>query len=174
LEAHYELRPSAWIEPIGDWGDGSIRLVQLPAGTEYGDNIVAFWVPATRPVVGHPIQLSYRIVWSLGEPGSDGLARVVNTREGDLHNVPRGRLFWVDFTDENFAHRDGAALEAEIEVGDGGRVRHHGISPYPQIGGWRVAIETDAVEPGRAISLRCRLRANGQPISETWVYSWKS
>lgn len=173
LEAHYELRPSAWVEPLGDWGDGSVRLVQLPAGTEYGDNIVAFWVPATRPVVGRPVQFNYRIIWSLGEPPSDGLGRVVNTHEGDLPNVARGRLFWVDFADENFATRDAAALDAEIEISEGGRVRHHAISPYPQIGGWRVAIEADALSAGQTVTLRCRLRANAQPISETWVYGWK-
>jgi glucans biosynthesis protein len=173
LEAHYEQRPSAWIEPQGAWGDGSIRLVQLPASTEYGDNIVAFWVPAASPIVGRPLQFGYRIVWSLGEPPSDGFARVVNTHEGDLPNVAHGRLFWVDFADENFAARDASALEAEIEVSEGGRVRHHAISPYPQIGGWRVAIETDAVQAGQTISIQCRLRAGAQPISETWSYEWK-
>jgi glucans biosynthesis protein len=120
------------------------------------------------------VQFNYRIVWSLGEPPTDGFARVVNTREGNLHNVVRGRLFWVDFVDENFARRDPAELEAEVEVSEGGRVRHHAISAYPQIGGWRVAIETDAAEPGRTLTIRCRLRANEQPISETWVYNWKS
>ena len=174
LEAHYEQRPSAWIEPLGDWGDGSVRLVQLPAGTEYGDNIVAFWVPAERPVVGQPVRFNYRIIWSLGEPPADGLGRVVSTREGDLPNVLRGRLFWVDFTDENFATRDAATLEADIEVSQGGRVRHHSISPYPQIGGWRLAIETEADAPGQTITLRCHLHARAQPITETWVYAWKS
>ena len=174
LEAHYEQRPSAWVEPVGDWGDGSVRLVQLPTHTEYGDNIVAFWVPSTRPVVGQPMRLAYRIVWSLSDPPSDGFARVVSTREGDLHLVPRGRLFWVDFADENYARRNPATLEAEIEASDGGRVRHRAVSAYPQIGGWRVAIEVDAADTGKTINLRCRLRANGQPMSETWVYTWKS
>jgi glucans biosynthesis protein len=174
LEARPEQRPSAWIEPIGDWGDGSIRLVQLPTGAEFGDNIVAFWVPAVKPVAGRPVQFAYRILWSLAEPASDGLARVVNTHEGDLPGVARGRLFWVDFADEAFATRDTSALEAEIEVSAGGRVRHQSISPYPQIGGWRVAIETEAGQDGRTVSLRCRLRAGARPISETWSYLWKS
>ncbi len=174
LEAHYEQRPSAWIEPRGDWGDGSVRLVQLPAGSEYGDNIAAFWVPAAKPVVGRPWPFAYRIVWSLGEPPSDGFARVVNTHEGNLPGSDHGRLFWVDFADESFAARDMTALEAEIEVSAGGHVRHHSIIPYPQIGGWRVAIETDSVQAGQTINLRCRLRAGAQPISETWSYVWKS
>ena len=173
LEAHYEQRPSAWVEPMGDWGDGSIRLVQLPAGTEYGDNVVAFWVPAARPVVGQPVQFNYRIIWSLGEPPTEGLGRVVNTHEGELPDVPHGRLFWVDFADENFATRDARTLVADIEVSEGGRVRHHSISAYPQIGGWRVAIEADALAGGETVNFRCQLRAGAQPISETWVYDWK-
>jgi len=174
LEAHYEQRPSAWVEPIGDWGEGSVRLVQLSTGTEYGDNIVAFWVPATRPVVGQPVKFNYRIVWSLGEPPAEGLGRVVNTHEGDLPNVPRGRLFWVDFTDEKFPARDAATLDAQIEVIGGGSVRHHSISAYPHIGGWRVAIETEAGAPGQTNVVRCQLRAGAKPITETWVYAWKS
>ncbi|MEO6874713.1 MAG: glucan biosynthesis protein G [Opitutaceae bacterium] len=174
LEAHYEQRPSAWIEPEGDWGEGSIRLVQLPTSTEYGDNIVAFWVPAASAVVGRVWQFSYRIVWSLGEPAVEGRARVAATREGDLPGVAHGRLFWIDFTDESFASRAASALEAEIVISDGGRVRHKAVSVYPQIGGWRVALEVEATQPGQIIHFRCQLHADGKPISETWVYAWKS
>ncbi len=28
-EARYELRPSAWVEPVGDWGTGRVELFQL-------------------------------------------------------------------------------------------------------------------------------------------------
>ena len=174
LEAHYEQRPSAWIEPRGDWGEGAVRLFQLPAGSEYGDNIVAFWVPAAKVVAGRPWEFAYRIVWSLGEPPTDGFARVVNTHEGNLPGSEHGRLFWVDFADEGFAGRNPAAMAAEIQVGDGGHLRYHSVSPYPQIGGWRVAIEADAAEAGQTVSVRCRLRAGAQPISETWSYVWKS
>ena len=44
-EARYELRPSAWIEPVGDWGPGRVELVQLHTPDETNDNIVAYWVP---------------------------------------------------------------------------------------------------------------------------------
>jgi glucan biosynthesis protein len=33
LEARYELRPSAWIEPRGNWGKGRVELVQIPTPT---------------------------------------------------------------------------------------------------------------------------------------------
>ena len=28
---HWELRPSLWIEPIGDWGEGQVQLLEIPA-----------------------------------------------------------------------------------------------------------------------------------------------
>ncbi|MFP2934582.1 glucan biosynthesis protein, partial [Pyxidicoccus sp. 3LG] len=34
LEARYELRPSAWVEPVGDWGPGAVRLVEIPTPQE--------------------------------------------------------------------------------------------------------------------------------------------
>ena len=46
FEALYQRRPSAWIHPQGDWGEGTVQLLELPSNTEYQDNIVAFWKPA--------------------------------------------------------------------------------------------------------------------------------
>jgi periplasmic glucans biosynthesis protein len=31
LEAHYHNRPSAQVEPIGDWGKGVVELVEIPS-----------------------------------------------------------------------------------------------------------------------------------------------
>lgn len=45
FEADYEQRPSAWVEPSGNWGKGTIQLVEIPSQQEIHDNIVAFWVP---------------------------------------------------------------------------------------------------------------------------------
>ncbi len=42
--AQYQTRPSLWVEPKGDWGEGEVRLVEIPTPSEYHDNIVAFWV----------------------------------------------------------------------------------------------------------------------------------
>ena len=38
---HYERRPSLWIEPLDDWGDGAVQLVEIPTDDEFHDNIVA-------------------------------------------------------------------------------------------------------------------------------------
>ena len=168
LETRYEKRPSAWIEPRGDWDPGSVHLVELPDPAEHGDNIVAYWVPASQPVPGHPLEIRYRIVWSLADPPNGNLARVVNTREGTAPND--GRLFWIDFSDEKSTPRDLAGMEPVIELRGQSKIRHFSVVPYPEIHGCRVAIETDAVNPGQSISLRCHLRNKTEPVSETWSY----
>ena len=48
LEARYERRPSLWIEPIGDWGEGMVQLVEIPTKSEIHDNIVAYWRPKQK------------------------------------------------------------------------------------------------------------------------------
>src|SRR5262245_27137385 len=45
LESHFEWRPSAWIEPLKEWGAGAIQLIEIPTKEEIHDNIVAFWRP---------------------------------------------------------------------------------------------------------------------------------
>ncbi|MCX5926961.1 MAG: glucan biosynthesis protein, partial [Cyanobium sp. LacPavin_0920_WC12_MAG_63_22] len=45
LDDRYDKRPSAWIEPKGDWGKGTVDLVEIPTADETNDNIVAFWNP---------------------------------------------------------------------------------------------------------------------------------
>ncbi|MFX5656648.1 glucan biosynthesis protein, partial [Acinetobacter baumannii] len=54
LKDRYDLRPSAWIEPKGDWGKGAVQLVEIPTADETNDNIVAYWVPAQQPARGTP------------------------------------------------------------------------------------------------------------------------
>src|SRR5262249_39109828 len=63
LEAMYNARPSAWVEPIGKWGRGSLRLVEIPTTDEFNDNIVAFWVPEKPPSPGEPVEIEYRLHW---------------------------------------------------------------------------------------------------------------
>jgi glucans biosynthesis protein len=63
LEARYENRPSIWIEPRGDWGEGRIELVQIPTNTEINDNIVAYWIPDKQAEPGQPMRFDYAMRW---------------------------------------------------------------------------------------------------------------
>lgn len=62
-EAHYERRPSVRVEPLGDWGKGMVRLLQLPTKNEYSDNIVLFWQPEKPPQKGDALEFRYRLHW---------------------------------------------------------------------------------------------------------------
>lgn len=55
IGAWYERRPSAWVEPKGNWGSGRVELVQIPTPDETNDNIVAYWVPDTPPKPKQPL-----------------------------------------------------------------------------------------------------------------------
>ena len=48
FEANYQDRPSAWVEPLEDWGRGFVQLVEIPSRQEIHDNIVAYWVPEQK------------------------------------------------------------------------------------------------------------------------------
>ena len=88
LVARFQLRPSVWIKPLGQWGKGSVELVQLPTNVEFSDNTVAFWVPATQPKIGQPIDLQYEIHWTTNEIASASLGRVRSTRVGRVTEEP--------------------------------------------------------------------------------------
>ncbi len=79
LDLHYEQRPSYWIEPEGEWGEGHVELIELPTTDETNDNIVALWAPRQPLAPGREHVIRYRIA-SLGDvdnlhPGG----RAVNT-----------------------------------------------------------------------------------------------
>ncbi len=57
-----------WIEPIGQWGRGSVQLLELPTDDEIHDNIVAAWVPEEPVKAGHVVDLSYKLHWRNDEP----------------------------------------------------------------------------------------------------------
>ena len=170
LEAHYELRPSTWIEPKNDWGPGQIELVEIPTGYEFNDNIVAFWRPATPLAAGESRTYSYWLRW--GQPAGDRLlARVSGTRSGV---APSGgeRLFVIDFDppsgqDVSVDWRD-TSPQASASVGKLKNIRGE---PDPFTGGYRATFELDP-EGAHLSELRLILLKSGKPASEIWLYRW--
>lgn len=63
FEANYEQRPSAWVEPVGDWGKGWIELVEIPSQQEIHDNVVAYWVPKEKAMPQKELHYRYRLYW---------------------------------------------------------------------------------------------------------------
>ena len=81
-ESRYERRPSAWVQPVGDWGPGRVELLQLPTPDETHDNIAAYWVPARLPAPGEAIAFAYELHWQGDAPQRPPGAWTVQSRRG--------------------------------------------------------------------------------------------
>jgi glucans biosynthesis protein len=166
LEAHYEQRPSAWIEPTSDWGPGAVQLFEIPTNNETNDNVVAFWRPTTVIAEGKPYHLSYRMRWNKQPKLTPALGKVTSTRTGPSFDGKR-RIFVVEFTGTG---RDIEGLR--IDLGSSaGKLTNLVLQPSPLTKGVRASFE---LEPNNAdvAELRLRLLRADKPVSETWLYRW--
>jgi glucans biosynthesis protein len=166
-EARYDLRPSAWIEPNGDWGDGHVELVEIPSRREINDNIVLFWQPAESWEPGMAHEFSYRLLWGSEPPDGASLARVDATRSGLARDKAR-RDFVVDF-------RPPGEIPNEITpqlTASGGQILHARTEIVQPTGRYRVSFELDP-EGADSIDMRLVLMdTDNKPWSETWLYRW--
>jgi glucans biosynthesis protein len=174
----YNRRPSLWVEPKGNWGAGSIDLVEIPTVDETFDNIVAFWNPADKPKPGQELLLGYRLYWGREAPAQPPLARVVATRTGIGGVVGKKRKYYsrrfaVDFSGGDFALLGPKTVVEPVITASGGRVEITSARPLASVQGWRamfdVVPDANSTQP---ITLRLFLRADGQPLTETWLYEW--
>lgn len=173
-EAHYEKRPSLWIEPVGDWGEGAVHLFELPTADEFHDNIVAFWRPRQVLAAGREHRFDYRMHWCNQHSWKQELATVARTRIGGLtfgENMGKARLVVIDFEGGRLdGLGDGAKVRADVSASKG-RIANVTAHPNPGAGGWRLGFE---LVPGdeRSIELRAVLGDTRGPLTETWLYRW--
>lgn len=172
LESDYQRRPSAWVEPVGDWGAGTVELVEIPTASEYHDNIVAFWVPPEPVVAGSEHSFQYRVTFVDDPVAGVSDARVTATRIGAGDDSESGaRRFVLDFAGPALADRSDAALPAADVWASAGTLSKPVVQRNPTTGGLRVFFQ---LSPGDAplVELRCNLRADTKVLSETWTYQW--
>lgn len=169
-DQHWELRPSLWIEPLSDWGDGSVVLVEIPSDAEVNDNIVCFWRPKTPMAAHTEASFTLRQSWCWTPLERPPLAIVTDTREG---RGPTGRLkrFVVEFASETFADpaktRD-LKPAVSTSVGTIGGLRTFASQSNKT---FRVHFDLDPDSETLA-ELRLVLEQAGKPASETWLYRW--
>lgn len=170
LESRYELRPSLWVEAIGNWGSGVVRLVEIPSKFEYHDNVVAFWSPSQTIPPQAEFRFTYRLHWCWTPPVTPPLATVVSTRVGAGYEKD-SRRFVLDFVGGRLAEfKENDTLEPVIST-SAGAVRLLAVQPHPAIGGWRVSF---ALFPQGVnfCDLRCTLKLGDTFLSEVWNYRW--
>jgi glucans biosynthesis protein len=175
LEAHYERRPGAWVEPIGDWGEGAVHLVEIPTGGEIHDNIASFWRPKAPLRAGQEYSYVYRLHWAstaaFGRPGQLPPAQFVESRQGAKPGVQGTRMFVLEAAGGRLTELP-PDTEPVIDVSaSAGRVANVVGQRNPETGGWRISFE---LIPGseRLVELRALLRMADAPLTETWLYRW--
>jgi len=177
-ESYFQLRPSYWIEPLGDWGKGGVELVEIPTDEEIHDNIVAYWVPEAKVEPKKSIPFSYVLFAYSHSPQRPPGGRVTSTRTGGILAGPNGqalqgvRRMVVDFAggdlDDLYAAQP---VQAQISA-NGGEIEDVTVQRLPQSATWRVAfrLKTSGEKPA---DLRCYLTLYGEALTETWTYLWK-
>ena len=183
-EARYDRRPSEWIEPLGgDWGSGSVELLEFQVDSEFADNVAAYWVPEEPLTAGAARRYRYRLSTFDARLPAQTLAQVERTSigrdalPGQQDPPPASRRrFVVDFGPLPAAAADPGGVgepppvEAVLDAAFG-QVSDLVVQTLPEARGWRAAFRLvpDGREPA---ALRLYLHRGGQRVSETWDYVW--
>jgi glucans biosynthesis protein len=156
------------VEPQGDWGPGSVELVEIPSGRESNDNIVAFWRPSQPLTPAHPAHFAYRIIWSAEPAQPKSLGKTVATRSGASLDGKR-RVFLLDFIGAG-EKVDGLRVDLATSAG---RVSNATLMSNGALHGLRASFEIDPRDAD-LIEMRLRIMRGDRPVTETWLYRWTS
>ena len=198
LSARYDLRPSLWVEPQGDWGNGSLNLVEIPTEDELHDNIVVFWSPdkprsgaADQPAeeLRYPdMQMySWKLFWQQPGASRHEKGKVVSTR------VSRGTdtiTFHIDFAGKALAAIPAdTGLSSIVETPEPVPLLEKKLTHNPVTNGWRLEFKVrlpkeegvlQSLMAARKGPLMLRFRAllkKGEnlpdPLTETWICDWQ-
>ncbi len=173
IEARYDLRPAAWVEPQGDWGPGRVELLQLPTPDETNDNVVAYWRPDEPLQPGRARELAWTIHWQGAVQQRSTGAWVVQTRTGRSFAglAADERQFVVDFEGPALAALPaGADVKAVATADANGQVLEATAYRNDATGGWRMALRVRQHRADRPLELRAYLRHGSDSLGETWSH----
>jgi periplasmic glucans biosynthesis protein len=193
-EARYELRPSAWITPVGDWGAGRVELLQFATPDETHDNVAAYWVPAKMPAPGESLDIAYQIAWQGKTQQLPPNGWVTQSRRGtgyskiDAKTQSQQAQFVVDFAGPALdALPEDAKVEAKVTASANARVLESLAYKNPATGAWRLTLRVERLAaapiaavaasgsaakplpPAQPIELRAFLQHNSDTLTETWT-----
>lgn len=186
FRARFDLRPSLWVEPSGDWGSGGLELMEIPSSQEIHNNIIAFWTPKEDPFRDGRLDLAYKLYWMPSGTVPHQLGRAVSTRlcvnaDSGLHH------FLIDFEGgllNDIPEDSGLAslVTASSEI----PIMEKSLVKNPLTGGWRLEFKLKNPENGgvvqslisargerRSLRLEARLKKGEnlpESLTETWVY----
>lgn len=168
LESSFETRPSLWFEPIGDWGEGAVKLFEIPTKEEIHDNIAALWQPKHPLTAKSEHIFTYRLHWGPDAPKAGALARF--TRTGIGSRGDDSKLFVLELMGDQLKDLDAKTIKGVVTA-EKTEISNIVTQPNPITGGWRLSFQC-SVKGQAAIELRAFLTQSDAPVSEVWVYRW--
>lgn len=168
LDANYDKRPSAWIEPLNDWGKGQVVLIEIPSNAETNDNIVAYWEPQGGLKKDQAYTFSYRISSPNDSPQAESKARIVRHVQGT--KPKEGKQVVIDYSNVKPQDIENIVIDASISKGN---IINRRIIANPDIKGARVFL-TFNPDGANVAELRVQLRKADKPVAATWLYRWNS
>ncbi len=173
-EQFWHQRPSVWIEPIGEWGKGSVTLAEIPADSQLNQNIVAYFRPREPLAANSETNFAYRQFWCWTPPERPNLAMTTTSRLGRAYGAPansRRRRVLVEFTGDIFGEdkpQDEIRPRASCYSGTITSVRTTLIKERKTM---RVQFEFDPGQSNQS-ELRLDLALRDTAVTETWLYRW--
>ncbi len=167
----FERRPSLWIEPIGDWAEGLVQLIEIPTESEINDNVLTYWRPKQPLAPGTEGQFfAYRQFWCWQVPDRPAMLVVTDTRTGRA-GTTNNRRFVVDFVGDALKSSQTISELKPMLSTTPGKIVNVRVWPYAERRLCRVGFDLDPAGE-TACELRLVLEAGGKPVSETWLYRW--
>jgi periplasmic glucans biosynthesis protein len=111
-------------------------------------------------------------------PVNPPLAQVVATRTGLGGIVGQKRMYFswrfvVDFAGNNLTMIGKDVKLEPVITASRGQIEITSVRPLEAVRGYRVMFDLKPTDDSAApINLRLYLGANGQPLTETWLYQW--
>jgi glucans biosynthesis protein len=170
--ANLQVRPSLLVEPLEDWGDGEVRLLEIPSQSETNDNIGAFWVSRWPAKKGERKQYLYKLSALKDEATLSPAGRAVAARSSAVSYAPKQRRLVVEFAGGDLPSLEPQQpIESDVSVSNAKVARTY-VEPLPGTRNWRLFIdfEPDGKNP---IELRAKLSLRGAPLTETWTYLYR-
>ncbi len=168
LDDRYDKRPSAWIEPKGDWGKGTVELVEIPTADETNDNIVAFWKPETLPAPGEPVDFNYRIHWTMDEKSihspdlgwvKQTLRSIGDVKQSNLVRQPDGSVaFQVDFVGPVLARLpEDKTIRSQVTTDENTELVENNLRYNPVTKGYRLTLRVKVKDGSKPIEMSAYL-----------------
>ncbi len=173
LEAKYHERPSVWIEPQGEWGEGYISLLETPSSSEYNDNISVVWFPKEPLSPKSSAEFKYKQIWFLDNRSLPAIGKTAGTYVYQpAGSPPETRKFIIEFywpdvqADINSGTLDIHTVAENAIV----RNKHGDYNSYENT--YRIFFDADVQDKLKPVELKVDICREGRPLTETWTYQW--